>query len=68
MGTMVWKLDDSQLKVEMGVAQCQAEIFSADENALRVELMGGGSVVTFKFTDGNPESLEFLGFEFKRVK
>jgi len=68
LGTMDWKMLDSQLVVEMGVAQCESEIYDAEQNQLRVELIGGGSVVSFEFSDGTATSFKMLGFTFERVK
>ena len=44
------------------------EVYNAEKNQLRVELTGGGEVISFSFTGGQPESLTYAGREFKKVK
>ncbi len=36
----------------MGLAESVAEVYDAEANQLRVELTGGGQVVTFTFVEG----------------
>jgi CubicO group peptidase (beta-lactamase class C family) len=54
-GRMEWRVVGGALEVRAGVAASRAEVFDADKNQLRVELAGGGEVVTFRFpTAGGP--------------
>jgi CubicO group peptidase (beta-lactamase class C family) len=54
-GRMVWRVVGGGLEVHAGIAASRAEVFDADKNQLRVELAGGGEVVTFRFpTAGGP--------------
>lgn len=69
LGRMVWRMAGDYLKVSMGVAESEAEVYAAAEDKLRVELTGGGEVVDFTFPgDGGPaDSLEYDGFTMGRV-
>lgn len=70
LGKMVWQLHDGQLEVSAGVARSNAEIYAAAKNQLRVELTGGGEVVTFQFPDngGPAQSLTYNGYVFERAR
>ncbi|MGA7297332.1 MAG: serine hydrolase domain-containing protein [Rhodanobacteraceae bacterium] len=67
LGSMTWTLRGNQLQVAIGEAQCDAQIYAADKNQFRVELTGGGEVITFRFHnhDATPASLEYNGYTFK---
>lgn len=69
LGTMTWRVGDDGLGVEMGVAGSPAEVFDAAKNQLRVELTGGGSVVSFEFPPaGGPAAALVIHEErFERV-
>lgn len=69
LGRMEWAVAGDHLRVSMGVAESDAEIYAAAEDELRIELTGGGEVVDFTFPEGGgqPESLEYNGFTMRRV-
>lgn len=52
LGRMTFTVVGDRLEASMGDAQCVVEVFEAATNRLRVELLGGGSVVQFVFPDG----------------
>lgn len=66
-GRMEWRLVDGSLRVSMGVAESNVEVYKGEENRLRVELTGGGTVATFNFDGGLATSVSYLGGEFRRV-
>jgi CubicO group peptidase (beta-lactamase class C family) len=68
-GRMEWRVVAGGLEVHMGVAQSRAEVYDAAEDKLRVELIGGGSVVDFEFAqaDGPATALVSDGESFQRV-
>jgi hypothetical protein len=65
---MVWRVQDGGLEVKMGVIHSRAEIYNAEKNQLRIELRGGGEVMTFQFARESKlaTSLIYLGETFKR--
>lgn len=67
LGRMEWRVQDGELVVRMGVMKSEAEVYDADSNRLRVELRGGGEVVTFQFDGERAESLTYLRREFRAV-
>ncbi len=67
-GRMEWLVDDGKLHARMGVARSDVEVYRGDENQLRVELTGGGSVVTFNFDGERATSLTWNGVEFGRTR
>lgn len=69
-GTIEWRVVDDGLEARMGIAQGSAEVFDAAENALRVELFGGGSVCRFEFAadDGPATAMTMHGQRFERVE
>lgn len=66
-GVMRWTLDGDALQVAIGLAESTAEVYDAAANQLRVELTGGGEVVTFAFADGRAVSVSYAGREFERT-
>ena len=68
--TMVWTIENGQLRVRMGMASSEVEVFDGTEHQLRVELTGGGTVVTFRVEQGDrqPLGLQYLSYEFVRVQ
>ena len=68
MGTLTWLLTDGQLNVTSGAAHSRADIYDAAKNQMRVELTGGGEVVTFHFPDASApaDTLEYGGYRFER--
>lgn len=69
-GTMVWTVKNGALRVDMGVAGSDVEVYNGEKNQLRVELTGGGMVVGFMFEGGRAERLAMRGGEivFERVE
>jgi CubicO group peptidase (beta-lactamase class C family) len=71
LGRMTWRVVAGGLEVRAGVARSRAEVFDADAHLLRVTLTGGGTVVGFRFEDGDsaPASgLVWRDFEFECVE
>lgn len=68
LGRMTWRVVAGGLEAHIGLLEGRAEVFDADEDQLRVELTGGGTVVDFSFEeDGGPAtSLDVLGYTFRR--
>ena len=69
MGAMNWTVSDGHLKVSMGVAQSNAEIYDATKNEFRVELIGSGQVIRFRFPKvSSPASIaQYGGYQFERI-
>ena len=69
-GRMEWRVVSGGLEVRIGLARSRVEVFDAAEDLLRVELTGGGQVVSFHIpVEGGPaRSLTYLGAEFVRVE
>jgi CubicO group peptidase (beta-lactamase class C family) len=69
LGRMVWTLENGRLMVQMGIAHSAVEVFNGTQNQLRVELTGGGSVVTFDVPLGESQAtaLRFMNQSFARV-
>jgi CubicO group peptidase (beta-lactamase class C family) len=70
LGRMIWTLADDRLRVRMGVARSDAEVFNGDAHQMRVELTGSGTVVSFDVPAGatRPTGLRFLNQAFTRVE
>ena len=68
MGTLTWRLIAGQLDVTSGAARSRVDIYDAAKNQMRVELTGGGEVVTFHFPDASApaDSLQYSGYRFER--
>jgi CubicO group peptidase (beta-lactamase class C family) len=65
-GTIRVSLRGDVLEFRMGVAQADAEVFDADRNQLRVELLGSADVVTAVVENGAVVALEISGVRFIR--
>ncbi len=70
LGRMLWTLENGRLHVRMGVARSDVEVYNGGQYQLRVELTGGGSVVTFDVAQGarQPTGLRFMNETFTRVQ
>lgn len=68
LGRMTWRVVAGGLEAHVGLLEGRAEVFDADEDQLRVELTGGGTVVDFDFeeNEGPATSLDVLGYTFRR--
>jgi len=69
LGRMTWTFVDGALKVKMGIAEGNVEVYDGARYQLRVDLDGGGSIVTFMVPEGatRPVALRFLDYGFVRV-
>ncbi len=68
-GRMVWTLEEGRLKVRMGLAIGDVEVYDGARYQFRVSLTGSGSVVTFVVPAGAgaPTALRFADETFVRV-
>ncbi len=68
-GRMVWTLEEGRLKVRMGLAIGDVEVYDGARYQFRVSLTGSGSVVTFVVPAGAgaPTALRFADETFARV-
>ncbi len=69
MGTVQFTVVDGRLEATMGHMRSDVEVYDNEQNMLRVELTGGGSVVPFLFEDGKDEAvaIRWLSRRFDRV-
>jgi CubicO group peptidase (beta-lactamase class C family) len=65
-GTMLISLNTDQLYVEMGLAHSVATVYNNQKNQLRVELTGGGKVITVNFKGEQANTLVFANETFDR--
>ena len=66
---MRWTWEEDRLLVRWGVAESTVEVYDGAQYQLRVELLGGGAVVTFDVPNGasRPTAFEFLKQTFTRT-
>ena len=67
LGTMEWRVVAGGLEMRAGVAHSRAEVYDANQNALRIEVGGSGGVAQFVFEDGNATAIRYADQEFRRV-
>lgn len=67
VGTITVRESGDFLEVAAGLVHAPAEVYDADENAIRVELTGGGSVIRFVVEGGEVTGLRYRGFTFDRT-
>ena len=69
LGTLELVLVDGRLEATMGHMTSAVEVYDNEENMLRVELTGGGSVMPVLFEDGDEaaSAVQWLGRRFDRV-
>ena len=69
LGRMRWTWEEDRLLVRWGVAESTVEVYDGAQYQLRVELLGGGAVVTFDVPNGasRPTAFEFLKQTFTRT-
>ncbi|TFG66826.1 MAG: serine hydrolase [Gemmatimonadales bacterium] len=69
LGKVFWTIRDGRLHAALGLAQSAVEVFNGEENQLRVELTGGGTVVAFEFPEGTDKAaaLVVAGERFERI-
>ncbi|MFQ5529361.1 MAG: serine hydrolase [Gemmatimonadota bacterium] len=57
LGRMIWWVRDGRLHARIGLAQSVVEVYNGEQNQLRVELTGSGTVVAFEFPEGSERAL-----------
>lgn len=69
LGTLEMTLDGGALEARIGLLVSDVEVYDNTQNALRVELTGGGSVMFYEFDDEDePASrIRYQGFVFERT-
>jgi CubicO group peptidase (beta-lactamase class C family) len=67
-GRIVISRAGEKLRVRMGVAQSDVEVYDAKANQLRTELFGGGSVITVAMKGNRAASITHAGEVFQRVQ
>lgn len=69
LGRLEWRVVAGGLEMRLGVVRSRAEVFDAERNAVRVEVGGGGQVVTFAFAQGGgpARAVTLADAEFVRV-
>jgi len=65
-GRMSWALEHDRLIVRMGVIESDTEVYDGAKDQIRVELTGGGDVVTFECEGDEAVALMYHGFRFER--
>ncbi len=67
-GQMRWYILGRGLEVRMGIMWSRAEVYNSSKNQLRVELRGGGEVISFHFDKESEKAtyLQYNGEEFLR--
>ena len=69
-GRIAWEVRGDRLHARMGLAESEVEVYDGAQNALRVELTGGGTVASFDFSGGaeRAAAVTILGVPFTRVE
>jgi len=67
MGKLRLSAVNGKLEANLGAAWSPIEVFDNTKNQLRIELFGGGEVVSVEMKDGKAVTLSFGGNEYKRV-
>jgi hypothetical protein len=66
-GRVVFSVVDGRLEARAGQAWSRVEVFDGQNNALRIELTGSGSVARFTMENGRAVSFDWAGVTFTRV-
>ncbi len=66
LGRMRWNVKDGKLEVTMGALWSPVETYDATKNQVRVELTGGGEVISFEFDGSKAVALTYNNFRFER--
>ena len=66
-GCMSWRVERDTLRAQIGVAVSAAEVYDGAKDQFRVELAGGGQVVTFRFQGPAAVGLTSNDQEFTRA-
>lgn len=67
MGTLHCTIKDNRLHLQMGIAQDNAEVFSAEKHAFRTELFGSGQVLSYVFKDDKIVGVNMGGVLFSKI-
>lgn len=67
LGHLELRMVNGKLEAQMGAAWSAIEVYDNTKNQLRVELFGGGEVITVGVKDGRADSVLFEGLTFSRV-
>jgi CubicO group peptidase (beta-lactamase class C family) len=65
-GRMVWTVEDRRLRVRMGALASDTEVYDGAKDQIRVELIGGGEVVTFECEGEKVVGLTYSDVRFVR--
>ena len=67
-GTIRFVADGAALRFRWGVLEGPVEVFNAEQNQLRFEVAGNGTVVVFRFEggEGAAKAIAMAGMEFLR--
>lgn len=66
-GRVVFSVVNGKLEARAGQAWSRVEVYDGQNNALRIELTGSGSVARFKMESGRAVSFDWAGVTFTRV-
>jgi CubicO group peptidase (beta-lactamase class C family) len=66
-GRMQWRVVKGKLEVTMGALWSAAEVFDNTKEQIRVELTGGGEVVSFEFEGPKAVAVTYQGARFARI-
>lgn len=64
LGKITITLIDGKLKIKAGIARSDVQVYDAEKNQLRVELTGGGEVITFVCEENQSPKFIYNSFEF----
>ena len=66
-GRVVFSVVDGKLEARAGQAWSRVEVYDGQNNALRIELTGSGTVARFTMESGRAVSFDWAGVTFRRV-
>jgi CubicO group peptidase (beta-lactamase class C family) len=66
-GRIVFSVVNGKLEARAGQAWSRVEVFNGQNNALRIELTGSGTVARFNMENGRAVSFDWGGVTFRRV-
>ena len=66
-GRVVFSIVNGKLEARAGQAWSRVEVYDGQNNALRIELTGSGTVARFKIENGRAVSFDWNGVTFRRV-
>lgn len=65
-GRMRWRKEGARLHASLGALESDAEVFDGAKDQFRVELTGGGEVISFEFDGGRAKALLYDEARFER--